>query len=37
MEKMLLREKEVSPNSNVIMNLLGDVFLPYKELEKRNG
>lgn len=35
MEKMLLREKEVSPNSNVLMNLLGDVFIPYEELEKK--
>lgn len=32
---MLLREKEVSPNSNVLMNLLGDVFIPYEELEKK--
>ena len=35
MEKMLLREKEVSPNSNVLMNLLGDVFIPYEELEEK--
>lgn len=35
MEKMLLREKEVSPNSNVLMNLLGDVFIPYDELEEK--
>lgn len=35
MEKMLLREKEVSPNSNVLLNLLGDVFIPYEELEEK--
>lgn len=32
---MLLREKEVSPNSNVLLNLLGDVFIPYEELEEK--
>lgn len=33
MEKLLLREKEVSPNNVVLFNLLGDVYNSYEELE----
>jgi len=32
---MLLREKEIYPNSGVLKNLLGDVFLSFEELERR--
>lgn len=33
MEKLLLREKEVSPNNVVLFNLLGDVYNSFEELE----